>query len=206
MGSVTHAGNDVSVCPIVRWCYGATVGLEQLAADQHTRIRMQPTGLFARNGRVVDAGFAKHAWRNNQKIAALTGLPFNATYRTQLLSGDCRAFDSWPMVLALSAVEKTEPEQEIEILKTFQAARYQYARDTSDIETVKTILNEIGLTRVTALVGSDEVAAAAEQRILEGQALMRQFDLSGVPGLLRRREGQDVWQVADSRVLFESAK
>lgn len=109
------------------------------------------------------------------------------------------------MVLALSAVEKTEPEQEIEILKTFQAARYQYARDTSDIETVKTILNEIGLTRVTALVGSDEVAAAAEQRILEGQALMRQFDLSGVPGLLLRREGQDVWQ-ADSRVLFESAK
>lgn len=92
MGSVTHAGNDVSVCPIVRWCYGATVGLEQLAADQHTRIRMQPTGLFARNGRVVDAGFAKHAWRNNQKIAALTGLPFSATYPTAVGRLSCVRF------------------------------------------------------------------------------------------------------------------
>lgn len=188
--------------PLCGWCYGASDGLDKLAAAGNTLIRMQPTGLFARGGRVADAGFAGYVWQNDQKIAALTGLPFSEIYRSRLLSGDGRAFDSWAMTTVLTAVAKTASEREIETLKAFQTARYQYGRDTADMRTVKAVLNEAGLTQAASMAGSPELADATEQRILEGRALMRQFGLSGVPGLLVRTDRQEAWQVADSRILF----
>lgn len=188
--------------PLCGWCYGASPGLDKLAAEPQNRITLQPTGLFSRSGRVMDAEFAAYAWGNDRRIAQLTGLEFSETYRTQVLGAAGEAFDSWYLVQAMTAVAQTAPEKQRGMLKAFQTARYVDGRQTADAEVVAAILTENGLAEAAALLDTPDLLAAAEQEIQAGQAWMQQYGLRGVPALLVRAQNESGWRAADSSVLF----
>jgi len=64
--------------PLCGWCYGITPALSSIARDTGIAIEMLPTGLFSdEQPRVMNDEFAAFAWRNDQRIASLTGQIFS---------------------------------------------------------------------------------------------------------------------------------
>ncbi|CAO3379855.1 DsbA family protein [Azospirillum argentinense] len=188
--------------PLCGWCYGAAPMLDRLRAEPGIDLTLMPTGLFAGDGaRAMDPGFAAYAWANDQRIAALTGLPFTEAYRVQVLDGATR-FDSGPATLALTAVRMTEPLREIDALKALQRARYVDGVDTSDVEAVGAVLAAEGLREAADLLTgqSAALAEAGRARIAAASAEMRRFGLRGVPALLAGNG--DRWRPIRSDALF----
>ena len=89
--------------PLCGWCYAATSAIERL---RHAGIPvdLQPSGLFSVPGRTMTAEFAAHAWKNDQRIEAMTGQTFSEAYRRQVLETIGTPFDSSMATLALTAV------------------------------------------------------------------------------------------------------
>ena len=92
-------------------------------------MKLVPTGLFSRD-KIMSPDWSEHAWENDQRIARLTGLPFSEAYRRNILQQPTN-FNSFPLVQALTAVQATEPERELEALRACQKARYEDGLDTA---------------------------------------------------------------------------
>ncbi|TIU69189.1 MAG: DsbA family protein, partial [Mesorhizobium sp.] len=72
--------------PLCGWCYGATPMLDRLEKSGVV-LELLPTGLFSGAGaRPLDAGFAAHAWANDQRIERLSGQVFSQAYVDNVLN------------------------------------------------------------------------------------------------------------------------
>lgn len=182
--------------PLCGWCYGASPAVNALA--EHYPIQLTPTGLFCRSGRQMDADFAEYAWRNDQRIAQLTGQVFSAAYRENVLQsgGD---FDSANILLALTAVQTVAPEQELPILTALQTARYVDGRDNADWRVITDVLQSRGLADAVSLAMTADNEHAMLARIAFGQQLAQRLGVSGVPQLAVERQEQ--WSVLPSHLL-----
>ncbi len=171
--------------PLCGWCYAATSGIARLRAAGVT-VSLRPTGLFSDPGRVMTAEFADYAWKNDRRIAALTGQAFTEAYCRQVLQAPGTAFDSTNAVLALTAVAMDAPDHEADALKAVQEARYVAGRDITDVATLGAILTEAGYPNAAAafMARSPALLSANAARVAEGQALMREVGGSGVPTLV----------------------
>lgn len=184
MAHVAHA--TYLFDPLCGWCYGAAPVLERLAADAELAITYLPTGLFAGSGaRAMDAAFAAYAWRNDERIAAMTGQPFSAAYRDRVL-GVPGWFDSGPATLALTAVAQTAADREAEALRAIQAARFVQGHDVTDLAVLSETLRGLGLVEAADRLTrpDDALRTACAARVQQGQAAMRRFGANGVPAML----------------------
>ena len=172
--------------PLCGWCYGASPAIQKLGQQSNLRFELAPTGLFAGNGRTMDADFAAFAWANDQRIAGLTGQTFTEAYRQNVLGRHGSRFDSAAATLALTAVALTEPLREPEALKALQQARYVRGLDICDTTTVALLLREQGLGDAgDRLVAADaELLTANATRMRKAQGLMQSFGAQGVPALV----------------------
>lgn len=172
--------------PLCGWCYGASPVVQKLAQQEGIRLELAPTGLFAGNGRPMDADFAAFAWSNDQRIAKLTGQPFTEAYRQNVLGRHGSPFDSAAATLALTGVSLTAPEREVEALRALQAARYVQGLDTCDAASVEQLLRGLGLGEAAdrVVAGAPELLAANAARIRKAQDLMQSFGVRGVPALV----------------------
>lgn len=176
--------------PLCGWCYGASPAVQRLGRSAGFRFELAPTGLFAgRGARALDADFAVYAWSNDQRIQQLTGQRFTEAYRTQVLGGSGRRFDSTATTLALSAVALTAPEREMDTLKRLQEARYVAGLDTAEVPVVATLLRDGGLgAAADRLVALDaDLLATHTARTQQAQALMSAVGAQGVPALVVSR-------------------
>jgi putative protein-disulfide isomerase len=176
--------------PLCGWCYGASAAVQRLGQSQDFRFELAPTGLFAgRGAHALDAEFAAYAWSNDQRIQKLTGQRFTEAYRSQVLGGTGRRFDSTATTLALSAVALTAPGQELDTLKQLQEARYVAGLDTAEVAVVVALLHDQGLgdaaQRLSAL--DAELLATHTARTSKAQALMSAVGGQGVPALVVSR-------------------
>ena len=174
--------------PLCGWCYGASHGIAQLA-QQHP-IRLLPTGLFSQTGRIMSPEFARHAWANDQRIAQISGALFSSAYRENILNQPS-AFDSFPALVALTAVAQTAPEQEIAALQRIQAARYVRGLDITDYAVLADLLCEQGLPQAADGLTAAATREQAQQRIAAGQALAQKLGANGVPQLVKHRAQGD---------------
>ena len=172
--------------PLCGWCYGAGPAIQQLASHADVDLELAPSGLFASTGRTMDAAFADFAWANDQRIQALTGQPFSASYRSQVLGQLGRSFDSTATTLALTAVRLTTPDQELPLLKALQSARYVSGVNTSIALVVQQLLEEWGHHAAAALMQAQdaELLQTNAHRMEQARHLMRQFGAQGVPALV----------------------
>ncbi|MGJ4929869.1 DsbA family protein [Bradyrhizobium sp. HKCCYLS2038] len=172
--------------PLCGWCYGARPALDKLAELDDVTLELLPTGLFAdRGARMMDAQFASYAWRNDQRIAELTGQRFSDDYRTRIL-GAGGPFDSTAASFGLTAVHVTDPAREMTALKELQLARYVLGQDIVSVTGVSELLQSMGLGDAAArLLSKDqEVVETHRRRVQVAQTLMRRHGLTGVPALL----------------------
>lgn len=172
--------------PLCGWCYGALPALQALQAQTGITLQMHPSGLFSGAGaRPMDSEFATYAWRNDQRIASLTGQRFTERYRIQILETAGLRFDSGPATLALTAVHLAQPERELDALQAIQQARYIDGLDTTRTDILVTVLQAQGLdTAATLLTASDENLQAHNlARVEQARSLMQQLGARGVPSL-----------------------
>lgn len=167
--------------PLCGWCYAAAPVVRALA--EHGSVQPYATGLFADSGRMMDDAFAAHAWRNDQRIQALTGQPFSEAYRTQVLQQPA-PFDSRPLTDAVSALLQQQTNQWPAALAALQHARYVEGCDTSRADVVRQVLHENGYTEAAATFGTPDNRTACAAWIRQGQAIMQQLGLHGVPQLV----------------------
>lgn len=178
--------------PLCGWCYGASPGLNVLAAVAQLRIQPLPSGLFAGSGaRAMDDVFAAYAWSNDQRIARLSGQRFTEQYRTQVLGDHAQRFDSGLATLALTAVAMTDPERELQALGAIQLARYVHGQDVTQVQTLQALLQGLGLAAAAERLRQPdaELEAANRARVESAQALLRRFGAQGVPTLILEHAG-----------------
>jgi putative protein-disulfide isomerase len=172
--------------PLCGWCYGASPAIQRLRQEATITLELAPTGLFSGGGRVMSADFADHAWANDVRIEKLTGQPFSAAYRSQVLGQHGSRFDSSAASAALTAVAKTAPAEELNTLTALQEARYVDGQDICTPQGVEAILQAKGLTAASDLLARHDADLQLQHdaRIQKARSLMQAHGAQGVPALV----------------------
>ena len=170
--------------PLCGWCYAAAPGIARLQAAGVT-VDLLPTGLFSEPGRTMTAEFADYAWKNDQRIATMTGQAFTEAYRREVLQATGSAFDSTAATLGLTAVALSEPGREADALQVVQEARYRLGRDITDTAVLRAILAEAGFVAAAAALQAPSPAlrSANAARVAKGADVVRELGERGVPTL-----------------------
>lgn len=196
--------------PFCGWCYAVSASLERLEAEAGLAAELVPVGLFAGEGvRPLTAEFASYIWSADQRVAAMSGLPFGDAYRQNVLVPGS-LLDSGPATKALTLVRREKPELERAFLRRVQKGRWVEGRDMTDPAVLGVLAAEFGFDSAAfaALVAGDEaLAGEAAARIETGRRLMSGLGLSGVPALLTP-VGQQVQLIGTRELLgdFERVK
>jgi putative protein-disulfide isomerase len=157
--------------PLCGWCYGAAPAVSPLLKVPGLHVKLQPTGLFSGVGaRPMDSAFAAFAWSNDQRILHLTGQPFSAQYRGQVLFGQPQMFDSEPATLALTAVSLSALARAFDALKAIQHARYVDGSDVTSLAVLADVLRALGLEDAAAQLSQPDAALLSACRSSVAQA------------------------------------
>ena len=181
--------------PLCGWCYAAAPQVAGLrAALGKDAVRGVATGLFWSDGkRPMTAEFRDYAWSNDQRIAQLTGQRFSQAYYDKVLSDFSVPFDSEPPTRAIAVAEMQRPGSGLDLLARMQSARFVEGRNLFAEDALFQLVRELGFDMpafTTAFRGSAG-RAAADRMAGEGQAMMRQLNLRGVPALALRHGDHD---------------
>ena len=166
--------------PLCGWCYGSAPALSALADAYPDALVMRPSGLFANGGTRLMSTMADHAWRNDMRIAELTGQRFTTDYRDRVLRDPQALFDSTFATRAIVALGAIDAGLEPVLLHALQTARYIDAVDTARAETVAAVSAQVAGSRGHGL---DE-AAFADRLVRDTSMRMQALQVSGVPQLL----------------------
>jgi len=177
--------------PLCGWCYASAPALAALATQFSAALELMPTGLFSGTGaRPMSEAWVGHAWRNDQRIAQLTGQSFSQAYHDQVLRGAGVHFDSGPATRALTAVRQITPALEPRVLHALQLARYVGGRDTAKPDVVADVAAAVAASAelpfdraqfADRLIHDATLEQATAQRTAYSQALMHERGVTGVP-------------------------
>ncbi|WP_245424553.1 protein-disulfide isomerase [Rhizobium sophoriradicis] len=148
---------------------------------------MLPSGLFV--GARPISSISDHAWRNDQRIQALTGQRFSREYHQNVLLAPNGIFDSGPATLALTALGEHAAKLEPRFLHAIQIARYVDGRDTSNVQEVAAVAVQVAAEHgieLTAEVLAERLRNDADlrKRTLERmEETQRQMDVLGIRGV-----------------------
>jgi putative protein-disulfide isomerase len=173
--------------PFCGWCYAAAPQIKRLREMVgKALVQGLPTGLFGGDGKSpMTPEFRDYAWGNDQRIAQMTGQPFSATYYDNVLSNFAVPFDSDPATKAIAVAEMMEAHSGLDMLARLQKARFVEGRNLFDPETIFPLAVEIGLdsSAFRDAYEGPEGEAAAQVMVENGQMMMQQLRLRGVPAL-----------------------
>jgi putative protein-disulfide isomerase len=174
--------------PMCGWCYAVAPVVDALVRSLGDRVslRMLHVGLFAGDGaRPQSIEFARFAWSNDQRIAALTGQPFSETYRTRVLWNPRVRTDSWPAALAMQLIAAARPDREVAALHAIQRMRFVDGRDVTEPSTLAEVAREVGVDTSTfeELLANPVIAERADRAAADGRALVESVGAHGVPVL-----------------------
>ncbi len=171
--------------PLCGWCYGATPMLDRLAASG-IALELLPTGLFSGAGaRPMDAGFAAHAWDNDQRIERLSGQRFTQAYLDKVLNVRGTLLDSGAATLGIVAAGANDPNRRLSALKAIQHARYVDGRDIVTVDGVADVLTNAGMPDAAEMLKAPAEALMTAHRELvgRGRVLFQRLHANGVPSL-----------------------
>jgi putative protein-disulfide isomerase len=190
------------VDPLCGWCWGAAPALARIEAAGLPLVVLA-SGLFI-GDRPMTPEFAEYAWKNDRRIAELTGQVFSEAYRDKVLGDFETKFDSGPATLALATVQLRAPQKALAVLHALQAARWVDGRNVTDEATCAAVLRETGIAEdvVEAFLAEEDGAIdLLNQRAALARELMSAVGARGVPTVLRVT--QMGIEPVDPRGLFE---
>jgi putative protein-disulfide isomerase len=179
--------------PFCGWCYASAPAVAAIAEAYPDALLMRPSGLFANGDTIPVSAMADHAWRNDRRIAALTGQTVTVEYHDRILRNPDGLFDSTYATRAIVALGEIDAFFEPELLHALQIARYVDAKDTARAEIVAAVAAEVARLHGQAIdesafadrLRNDEVlAAATAEKMQETASRMQMLPGSGIPRLL----------------------
>ena len=192
--------------PLCGWCYASAPALAGIEQRFGGWLTMLPTGLFF-EPRPVTA-IADHAWRNDQRISALTKQHFSQRYHDNVLHAPDGVFTSGPLTVALAILGELDASLEPRFLHAAQLARYVEGKDTSRIEEVVKVAQTVAIANDTPLnevVFAERLRSDAtllnrvNARMAAARSELQAF-ASGVPQLVVRMG--DVVHVLEAEDLY----
>lgn len=191
--------------PLCGWCYGASPALSKLAEAQNITLELLPTGLFSGAGaRPMGDDFAAYAWENDQRIAHMTGQPFSALYRKNVLQDRQQQFDSGPATVALTAVSQSQTIRQLDALKAIQHARYVEGLDVTSLPVLADILRALGLESAAenVLHPAENLLKATHNRTVRARQMMQEYGARGVPTFIA--ESGSTRQIINSGLVYSN--
>ena len=174
--------------PLCGWCYAAHPVLEKLSAALGDEVQWQllPTGVFAgEGGQAMTEQKREYFWRNDQRIAEMTGQPFTQAYYDQVLSDFDSRFDSALATKAWFLISQAQPAQALAALHDIQRVRYVQGHGSNDLAVLTAVATQYGLDGDDfAAAMQDEAPAEFAAAITQAGQMMRSFGVSGVPSLI----------------------
>ncbi|AJY39108.1 DsbA family protein [Burkholderia humptydooensis] len=181
--------------PLCGWCYASAPALAGLDAAHPGVLELMPSGLFTGEGaRELTPEWGEYAWRNDQRIAQMTGQRFTHAYREQVLQRGGVRFDSGPANRALTALGGIDARLERPLLEAIQLARYVDGLDTARPDVLARVAADVAARAGGVTIDADALArridtdaalaSATAERIARTQQAMQRLGASGVPQLL----------------------
>lgn len=150
----------------------------------------------------MDEAFAQHAWRNDSRIAQITGLPFSETYRQNILQ-QTQPFNSFALSQACYLLKQHQPAQLLPTLAHLQKRRYVDGCNTSDAQVVQNILIDLGWHDIAAQINQNTTRHETENWLEQGRTWAAQHGAQGVPSLWVQTEAD--WLNLPSTVLYQDS-
>lgn len=176
--------------PLCGWCYAASPLLQAAAALPGLSLVLHAGGMMSDSRRQpVTPALRAYVMPHDQRIAALTGLPFGADYFEGLLRDASAVFDSTPPIAAVLAAEQLG-QSGLAMLSALQRAHYQHGWQIADSTVLQQIAQQQGLDPVAFADELQRQLALADQHIQHSRDLMQQYRLQGFPSLLLEQNGQ----------------
>jgi putative protein-disulfide isomerase len=185
--------------PFCGWCYASAPALNGLAVEFPGQLRMMPSGLFF-DSRPVSS-MSDHAWRNDQRIQAMTGQPFSEKYHRNVLLAPKGVFSSAPATLALQALDELDGKLEPAFLHAVQIARYVDGHDTAQDDEVAKVAVKVAAKHgielavedfANKLRSDDALRKRTVARMKTVQARMEGLGIRGVPQLVVVIDGKPI--------------
>jgi putative protein-disulfide isomerase len=174
--------------PLCGWCYAAHPVLEKLSAALAGQVQWQllPTGMFAgAGGQAMTAQKREYFWRNDQRIAEMTGQPFTQAYYDLVLSDFGSRFDSALATKAWFLIAQAQPAHALAALQDIQRVRYVHGHGSNDLEALVKVATQYGLDGdAFSAAMQDEAPAELAAAMNQASQMMRSFGVSGVPSLI----------------------
>ncbi|WP_263263985.1 DsbA family protein [Pseudomonas sp. RIT-PI-S] len=179
--SILHYVHD----PLCGWCYAAAP-LVAAAQAAGLSIVLHGGGLW-QPAVQLDLRQREHIRENDERIAALTGVPFGAPYLNGLLGDSPMVLWSPPAHAAILAASSLKDGAGLAMLHAIQRAHYVEGRPVIS-ETVLTALAEgLGLDKAAFLHAV--ALAPVDEHIQATRRLMRTLGLRGFPGFILEQHG-----------------
>lgn len=171
------------------WCYGAAPVLEALVrtgkAELYHRYLFQGPNAY----RMGD-GFGTQAAVIDARINALTGQPFGAAYKRNILQSEGEVLESGLSAQAAFLIHDRGPEVELKLAHALQHGYFVDGRSTQDAAFVAETLARFGLS--SPRLGAPDVIDAARARAAEAEQIARLAGSIGVPTVLRHAETTEI--------------
>lgn len=176
------------------WCYGAAPVLEALVrtgkAELYHRYLFQGPNAY----RMGD-GFGTQAAVINARIHALTGQPFGATYKSNILQSEDEVLESGLSAQAAFLIHHRGPEIELKLARSLQHGYFVEGRSTQDVAFVTEALAKLGLN--SQRLGAPDVIDGARARAADAEQINRLAGSTGVPTVLRHTDTTEIINLSE---------
>jgi putative protein-disulfide isomerase len=177
--------------PFCGWCYAVAPLLHAAAELPGLRIALHGGGMMTgANRQPVTDALRRYVMPHDQRIATLTGQPFDDAYYDGLLRDPGAVFDSAPPIAAVLAAE-TLAERGLALLGRLQRAHYVEGRRIAEPAVLVELAAELGLEpEAFAAAWADINRDGLSQHIAASRELLTQVGGQGFPTLALERDGR----------------
>ncbi len=177
--------------PLCGWCYAASpllTALKDRFGDE-LELVFHPGLLFAAS-RAIEQSYREHIISADLRIAALAGVEFGAAYIKRVRTAPVLRYHSELPAAAVLAANALNPALGLRMLELIQQSHYQLGEDVSDIATLNTLTQTLGLEARTFSQALDNIQHSLPGIAVEARNLMHAVGGNGFPTLILEREGE----------------
>ena len=171
------------------WCYGAAPVLEALLDTGKTKLFHYYLFQGGNAHRMAD-GFGTHAAVIDARISLLTGQPFGAAYKRNILQSETAVLDSTLAAQAAYLAHELGPEAESKLAAMLQRGYFVEGRSTQDAAFISDSLASLGISGKK--LRTPKLENAAQERAAEAARINRLAGSQGVPTVLRHAETTEI--------------
>jgi putative protein-disulfide isomerase len=187
MGTKLHYIFD----PLCGWCYAVgplLTALKDRFGDE-LELVFHP-GLLFPAPRIIEPAYREHIINADALIAGFAGVQFGSAYIKRVRTTPVLRYHSELPAAAVLAINALEPKLGLRMLELIQQSHYQLGEDVSDIATLNTLAQTLGLEAIAFAKALENIQHSLPVMAVEARNLMQAVGGNGFPTLVFERDGE----------------